>query len=81
MSTDAKPQALIEISRYRPNAGSTARDRRSRENNHRTPMPNGTMRHHQSSPADLFQALVVISKRDPAASFNRYIRIDAALHT
>jgi hypothetical protein len=28
-----------------------------------------------------FQALVVISKRDPCASFNRYIRIDAAVHT
>jgi hypothetical protein len=67
------PQALIQKSHFRLNAGSTVRDGRNRERSHRTPMPDGTTRHCQSSPAGLFQALIGISKRDPAVTFNRYL--------
>ncbi|MGC1683399.1 MAG: hypothetical protein WA760_18935, partial [Pseudolabrys sp.] len=52
--------------------------KRSRKSSHRTPMPDGMTRHCQSSPVGPWQALDTVSKRDPAATFNRYILVDGA---
>jgi hypothetical protein len=61
----------------RSRAGRTASVERNRESGHRKPMPGGTTRHCQSSLPALGGLFIVISKRDPAPSFNRIIHIDS----
>jgi hypothetical protein len=57
-------------------AGSTACDERGRKNGHCTPMPVGMTGHCHFLPyRPLAGSLLLNSKRDPATSFNRNIRL------